>query len=448
MEDWQGCLSPRCQTALQQARSSVLHRGGEAITIEDFLLALLDQEPALPGFLRRHGVDLDELTRTIQCEQPIVADVHSEQLLSSQLQYWLALAREISSDAWLDWPVLLRTLTQGADRLAGKAYVAVLEQVGDNWASGVEVAEPPPSPPQPAGPVVVTEKAWLQLARDVAVLAASQPKALIWLTGPAGSGKTTWLQALAPALPIPYLVVDLRAEAEAMASEAAIFPVPESGAPPSAPPLLILDNLSPPALNTLMAEEGSLARTLLPAHPGPILMLSEADESVHGSILEHRLGRRLQRLAMPAAKASQQLAVMTAHQPEIERRWAIEISPAAIRYASSMAGLAGMTPGQGLAWLGAAAVRVAGFAQQGAVETQRLAGEVDTLQRQILVAMARQEPVAELEAELARVSLERAASEVAWQERKAAGNLRRVLVEDLRLERDGAAASLPLAHSA
>ena len=131
MEDWQGCLSPRCQTALQQARSSVLDRGGAAITIEDFLLALVDQEPALTTFLRQRGVDLDELTRTIQCEQPIVTEIRSEQLLSSQLQYWLALSREISPSPWLDWPTLLKTLTCSADRLAGKAYVSVLEQVGD-----------------------------------------------------------------------------------------------------------------------------------------------------------------------------------------------------------------------------------------------------------------------------------------------------------------------------
>ena len=69
MEDWQGCLSPLCQTALQRARDSVAQRGGYAITVEDFLLALLDGEPAICGFLRSRGVDLDELTRTIQCEQ-------------------------------------------------------------------------------------------------------------------------------------------------------------------------------------------------------------------------------------------------------------------------------------------------------------------------------------------------------------------------------------------
>ena len=449
MEDWQGCLSPRCQTALQQARSSVLDRGGAAITIEDFLLALIDQEPALPVFLRQRGVDLDELTRTIQCEQPIVTEIRSEQLLSSQLQYWLALSREISSSPWLDWATLLQALTCSADRLAGKAYVAVLEQVGENWPqpeADLQLTGPPA--PAASGPVVVTQASWLQLAQDVAVLAAARPKGLLWLTGPSGSGKTTWLQTLVPALSIPYLALDLRAEAEVMGSDVPVFPVAGTDGVDAPAPLLILDNVSPAALNTLMADPAGLARTLLPAHTGPILLLSKAEEGVHAGLLEHRLGRAVHRLAMPGCKAGQHRAIMTAHQPRIERQWGVELADGALRYASSMAGLTKLTPGEGLSWLAAAAARVSTLADQGAVETQRLAGEVDTLQRQILVAMARGEPVQELEAALARVSLERTASEVSWHERRAAGHLRRVLVEDLKREREGATASLPLAHSA
>lgn len=88
---------PLCQTALQRARDSVAQRGGYAITVEDFLLALLDGEPAICGFLRSRGVDLDELTRTIQCEQPIVTEVGGEGQLSSQLMYWFSSARELSN---------------------------------------------------------------------------------------------------------------------------------------------------------------------------------------------------------------------------------------------------------------------------------------------------------------------------------------------------------------
>src|SRR5699024_10573121 len=117
MEDWQGCLAPQCQTALLQARDDVYLRGGAAITVEDFLLALLDSSPSVSHFLRGSGVDMDELVRTIQCEQPIVTEVGGESLLSSQLVYWLATAREMSgTPAWLDWPQLLEVLAKHSER--------------------------------------------------------------------------------------------------------------------------------------------------------------------------------------------------------------------------------------------------------------------------------------------------------------------------------------------
>jgi hypothetical protein len=50
MEDWQGCLAPQCQNALASARALVLQRGGAAITVEDFLLALLDGCHSLSRF--------------------------------------------------------------------------------------------------------------------------------------------------------------------------------------------------------------------------------------------------------------------------------------------------------------------------------------------------------------------------------------------------------------
>lgn len=65
MDDWQGCLAPQCQTALLQARNNVASRGGSVITVEDYLLALLDAVPEAVSFLKRQGVDLDELIRTM-----------------------------------------------------------------------------------------------------------------------------------------------------------------------------------------------------------------------------------------------------------------------------------------------------------------------------------------------------------------------------------------------
>ncbi|HSP00297.1 MAG TPA: hypothetical protein VLN90_02420, partial [Thioalkalivibrio sp.] len=161
MEDWQGCLSPLCQTALQRARDSVAQRGGYAITVEDFLLALLDGEPAICQVLRGRGVDLDELTRTIQCEQPIVTEVGGEGLLSSQLMYWFSSAREISDAPWLDWPLLLSVLTRNTERLQEKAYVAVLELVGSWPATDNSEQQVARTAGASEVPVIISDLEWL-----------------------------------------------------------------------------------------------------------------------------------------------------------------------------------------------------------------------------------------------------------------------------------------------
>src|SRR5690554_8239357 len=126
MDDWQACLSPACQSALVQARDSVDRRGGSVITAEDFLLALLDVIPDIAPFLKRQGVDLDELVRTIQGEQPIVTEVLGGGDLSSQLIYWIAGARAHYAAQWLEWPHLLWQLASGAERRQDNAYVAGL----------------------------------------------------------------------------------------------------------------------------------------------------------------------------------------------------------------------------------------------------------------------------------------------------------------------------------
>lgn len=434
MEDWQGCLSPLCQTTLQQARKHVLDRGGLAITVEDYLLTLIDSEPTVAAFLRRRGVDIDELTRTVQCEQPIVTTISSDGLLSSQLQYWFATARELSDAPWLDWPKLLKTLVHHTDRLSGKAYVAVLEQVGywpvdeapDNDGGAVEADGP-------AHPVVVTDSAWLQLAEDVAVTVSAQSQALIWLRGPRGAGKTTWLQAMMASLHGGFMVLDLRREAEVMASGAAVMPA--EGGRASHTPLLILDNTSPADLLALMADRGGVASDLVAGFEGPILLLSPDDgDETSVPALECRLGRPVKRLSLPLADAYQNLAILTAHQPEIENRWYVELNESALRYASALAGSFEMTSGEVLQWVARAAARVALVAERGPVDRQRLAGEIDTVRRQLLVAIARNRPVAALEQALSDLSVERAAGEVTWYERQTAGTLRQVTVDDLRYE--------------
>ena len=433
MEDWQGCLSPLCQTALQDARRHVLDRGGHAITVEDFLLALVDCAPGLSNLLRRQGVDLDELTRTIQCEQPIITVVHGEGLLSSQLLYWFSAARECLSGPWLEWSGLLRVLVHGADRLAGKAYVAVLEQVSawpehESLSSGVDDTSAARSS---VCPVVVTDLAWLQLAEDLAVSLAARPQALVWLCGPDGAGKTTWLQALAPSLQTGFLTLDLRREAEVMASEAPVFPVDS----PENPPLLILDNISPDDLLVLCRDPGGVARQIVPAHRGPILLVSPPTGGNGVSELESWLGRRLERVDMPVSGASQLQAIVTAHQARIERQWGVELTERALRFAGPAAALAGMTPGQAIEWLSRAAARVALMAERGPCEREQLAGELDTLNRQMLVAVARNQSTVVIDQALEALSIEQAAIEVDWHERRARGTLCQVTVADLEYER-------------
>lgn len=429
MEEWQGCLSPSCQVALVNARHHVESRGGCAVTIEDYLLALLDAEPHLLTALKVHGIDQDELIRTIQCEQPIVATLAGDGVLSSQLVYLFALAREQADTAWLDWPLLIKVLVHGAERLQGKAYVAVLEQVGQ-WEPQMPADPGEGSAPasEPAPPVVVTDTDWLCLAQDVAVAMMASPQSLVCLSGDRGSGKTAWLQSLLPLLQWGYVCVDLRCEREVMASREGVLPAGAGEAP-----VLILDNMTPGQLSVFLNRDGHLAQQLVSAFPGPILLLGHwgKDDARACADLECQLGRTVERYHLPAISAPQLLAVAVAHQPRIEKRWQVELSAGSIKCAVRLIAHDRPSPGRVLALLERTAIRVAGFAERGPVESQRIAGEEATLRRQLLVAMARHHPLSDLEEALQELSLQRAAAEVCWYERKAAGHLRRVLVEDV-----------------
>ncbi|MBO6850067.1 MAG: hypothetical protein JJ867_06265, partial [Marinobacter sp.] len=333
MDDWQGCLSPLCQTALQRARDNVAHRGGFAITAEDFLLALVEDEPTVSGFLKARGVDLDELVRTIQCEQPIVTEVGGEGLLSSQLLYWYACARELSDAPWLDWPVLMRALTSSAERLQEKAYVSVLDMVGawplSGWSGHSESA-----PDDDRVPVVVSDLNWLALAEEVAVTMAASPAALIWLRGDRGTGKTSWLQALLPCLEAGYVEIDLRRETELIADDHPA--VPGSHVPRRDWPALILDNVSPGEVLTLARRWDSLAAQLIQSWRGPVLLLGPGTSRGADAVaeLEQWLGRSMDLFDMPACGYLQKKAILTAHQPVIERQWNVRLSDGVIAYAA------------------------------------------------------------------------------------------------------------------
>jgi len=442
MEDWQGCLSPLCQTALQRARDSVAQRGGYAITVEDFLLALLDGEPAICGFLRSRSVDLDELTRTIQCEQPIVTEVGGEGQLSSQLMYWFSSARELSNAPWLDWPILLSVLTRNAERLQEKAYVAVLELV-DRWPAADEQQQVAETSDKGDTPVVITDLDWLELAEDVSITLVSVPRALVWVKGERGTGKTSWLQALLPFLYCGFIRLDLRNEAEIMASENPA--IPSKGIDRKDYPALVLDNVSPVDLAAMMAPELSVARSLVTGYPGPVVMLGPDSPEAEAAVgqLERCLGRDFDIFDMPGTSTGQKVAILTAHQPAIEKRWNIELSQALIRYAASSRSRLVGSPGGMIQWVERAAARLNLFAERGPIEGMALAGRTDTLRRQSLVAMARQQPTEALERSLESLAVERAAAEVAWHERKAEGTLRTLKMDDLRHELERWVAARP-----
>ncbi|MCC4285647.1 hypothetical protein LL273_18170 [Marinobacter salarius] len=442
MEDWQGCLSPLCQTALQRARDSVAQRGGYAITVEDFLLALLDGEPAICGFLRSRSVDLDELTRTIQCEQPIVTEVGGEGQLSSQLMYWFSSARELSNAPWLDWPILLSVLTRNAERLQEKAYVAVLELV-DRWPAADEQQQVAETSDKGDTPVVITDLEWLELAEDVSITLVSVPRALVWVKGSRGTGKTSWLQALLPFLYCGFIRLDLRNEAEIMASENPA--IPSKGIDCKDYPALVLDNVSPADLAAMMAPELSVARSLVTGYPGPVVMLGPGSPEAEAAVgqLERCLGRDFDIFDMPGTSTGQKVAILTAHQPAIEKRWNIELSQALIRYAASSRSRLVGSPGGMIQWVERAAARLNLFAERGPIEGMALAGRTDTLRRQSLVAMARQQPTEALERSLESLAVERAAAEVAWHERKAEGTLRTLKIDDLRHELERWVAARP-----
>ncbi|AZT83387.1 hypothetical protein EHN06_07405 [Marinobacter sp. NP-4(2019)] len=442
MEDWQGCLSPLCQTALQRARDHVAHRGGFAITVEDFLLALLEGESVVAGFLKARGVDLDELVRTVQCEQPIVTEVGGEGSLSSQLLYWFSSARELSDAPWLDWPVLFSTLAGNAERLQEKAYVSVLELVGEwplsGWSEEAEAGESPDHIP-----VVVSDLKWLSLAEEVAVTIAAAPDALIWLRGDRGTGKSSWLQSLLPCLENGYVELDLRRESELMASDHPA--VPTGHVAQRDWPVLILDNVSPADAVILAGRRDSFAAQLVLSWQGALLLLGPSVQESTGAVtqLESWLGRSMDIFDMPDCGYAQKKSVLIAHQPAIEKHWNIRLSGTAINYVAGCRSRAVGSPGGMLRWVERAAARLSLYASRGPVDAVVLAGQMDTLRRQCLVSLARDEPLEELESSLTQLEIERAAVEVAWHEREALGTLRTLTVEDLQQELERWVAARP-----
>lgn len=290
-----------------------------------------------------------------------------------------------------------------------------------------------PATGRAANPVVITDSAWYCMADDIAVALASAPRGLIWVTSERGAGKTAWLHALMPAMRTDFYLADLRNAQETLEILEQLQSY--SNYLQGTMPTLILDNLSPADLMSLLATPGHPARQLVSDYNGPMLLLSpeEDDDSVAGRRLERLMGRVLVRHDLPLSSRAQNLAILVAHRPVIEARWNVRITDGAMALASSGVHYRA-SPGQVVEWLERAAARVSVVAEEGPAECRRLRSEVDTLQQRIDSNVDTGEPVEDLVQERDQLSLELTASEVDWLERQARGTLRQVFPDDVRAE--------------
>ncbi|MFW5825766.1 MAG: hypothetical protein ACOCVV_12485, partial [Marinobacter sp.] len=125
---------------------------------------------------------------------------------------------------------------------------------------------PVPATGRAANPVVITDAGWYRLADDLAVALASSPRGLIWVTAERGAGKTAWLQALMPAMRTDFYLLDLRGQQETASVLEQLQGY--SNHLQGTLPALLLDNLSPADLMSLLAEPEHPARQLIPNYNG------------------------------------------------------------------------------------------------------------------------------------------------------------------------------------
>ncbi|WP_148863371.1 hypothetical protein [Marinobacter fonticola] len=273
----------------------------------------------------------------------------------------------------------------------------------------------------------------LNFADDVAVRLASSEKLLLWIKGEPGSGKTTFLQQNVPNWPFPSLWLDLRREHDLMADDTRAMRDAEVSM--ALPPVLVLDDMSPRDLALLLADPLHPASYVVPGFPGPILLVSNDIENAARDVLSARTGRDLQTLTMPASSFELRLSILRAWQSGIERRLGVCIEPEALeRAAQGRAPTVTETPGAAIQLLEAAATRVCLHAKHGEPQLRALKGQVEDLNRALLVAQARGGNVESIQSQLAHIEIEHAAYAVDWYERELAGKLCQVTARDVARE--------------
>lgn len=463
MCQWQSQFEPQVQKALLQARQAVGQRGGESLSVEDFLLSLLDL-PELPAFLYRQGVDLDELTRTIQCEQPLVAVPAAEEGLSAQLMQWFSLAREIHGSGCLSlWP-LLEVLVHGCESLSEKAYVAVLEQIPRHRWHSFRVTPPDRSRlpeasdalfipgPGPAAPLI-SERLLRCANRLIALVLGGQCTA-VWLQCDHGGLARSILAQLQEALSLQAMAGSveccscsvshwqLAGHCGDFSPRAALEQLQRL---PPAPRLLVLDGVTPELWRARIEKDGLWHWHRLLAAPGLTLVLRSAsageghERACHW--LASQFDRPVSRLAVPDATVADLRARLHFEHAALESQLGLEIESAALDAVAE----AVIRPGgaeedrtekavdaAAAERLLAGAAAALGWEQRcGTVAMQSLRNRCRSARQRELVSLARDEPLPEGE-EPGMLALWRTAEEVSWRESVPATETLRLTARQLR----------------
>ncbi|QCF26454.1 hypothetical protein [Hydrocarboniclastica marina] len=462
MDQWQSCLAPVCQIALTRAHQTVSHRGGDTVTPEDFLLAVLDVDEDLVPFLGRWGVDIDELVRTVQSEQPFTAPATVEPGLSNALVDWFASARERYDDPWLSTHQLFSALVYSAERFQDKAYVAVLEQVPRlAWADSVAVLPGRPGPSGMATPPA-SERSWLQSLNKASVsgfpLSASTHElamhlvtrlmepagGLIWLQTSSSSrveGLLGQVRRMAQAvhdtesragaaIRRAWFKVDWEGAGESDGALDALFESLRSCCQKPGPTVFLFQECSPTVLMLFIQRLGVLKWRHLFAVARPLIVLTSPPlkhVQSPSAWLEDSLGQELRTYAVPMLPVEECLRYLRFCQPGMERRWQLEIADAALRTAAYLARstqdpacVSGESdPETAVSLLEDAMSTKVTLQANGSSRLAELRSRQEDLQRRSITAEARNERVQDVQEAFESVCLELAAEEVFWHEHAA-----------------------------
>ncbi len=448
MEDWLQELEPLAQQSLQKARKAVECRGGGVVSVEDYLLALLEHHPSLSSFLYSRGIALDELIRTIQCEQPLVTLSSETAGLSSELINWLAMAREIVGRNPLSVAQLLRVLTHRCERLSQRAYVAVLEQVPEQSWPALDRGEPVVQPKEDAAmlplggatdELLPASESLLEAARRITAQLLSDPVPLIHLQSHSS-------------LIARSMITHVRQELEqlsGMTVEASRMRVSDCCrnrgfslvntlhrclSSTGACRLVMLQGATPELLEALLRREGVLLWQSLISQGRMIpLLVSRPTIGSGQSVrwLEAQFDRPLVEAEVPPLGIDDVLGYLRARQPLLEKRVGMQITGDALFLAASHCTFSGECPGNGdsdpvpsapgaepehaESTLRAAAAMVQADRVCGNARLAALRASWQRRQREELVALARPGDATAHQAD-GDLSLELAAEEASWME--------------------------------